>query len=182
MTDIETERLNLRLVPLAGLAATAAKDLAACRNILGLSLNDEWLEESWVAELRLRQWTDNPAYGPWSIRAIGLKETGDVIGNINCHHVPMRFQLREKTCIAVEIGYTIFGAWRRQGFATEAIHGLALWAETIGVEAIILSVSPGNAPSRSLAAKLGAAQIGSQIDDIHGPQDIFIGFIADFPR
>ncbi|MGH6820635.1 MAG: hypothetical protein ACREDU_07220, partial [Methylocella sp.] len=104
MIDIRTERLNLRLVPLTGLAATAAKDRAAARRIIGKKLPEVWFDEAWVSELRLKQWTDAPAYGPWSIRAIGLRETGQIVGNMNCHHVPMPFVLNGETVIAVELG------------------------------------------------------------------------------
>ena len=173
MTDIRTERLNLRLVPLTGLAATAAKDHAAASRIIGEKLPEVWFDEAWVSELRLKQWTDDPAYGPWSIRAIGLHETGEIVGNMNCHHVPMPFVLHGETTMAVEFGYTIFEPWRRQGFALEAIKGFTRWAATRGLEAIILSVAPKNTASRALAVKLGADKIGSKIDEINGPEDIY---------
>src|SRR5258707_14589353 len=106
--DIEPPRLILRLVPLVGLAATVAKDRDAARQILGDLLPEEWFEETWVTELRLKQWKENPGYGPWSIRAVALKETGQFIGKINCHHAPMPFLLRGETRLATELGYRIF--------------------------------------------------------------------------
>jgi [ribosomal protein S5]-alanine N-acetyltransferase len=90
--DIETERLILRLVPLAGLAATAANDRAACRRIIGPLVPDDWFVEAWVADMRLHQWKADPGYAPWSIRAIMLKDTGEIIGNMNCHDQPRLFQ------------------------------------------------------------------------------------------
>ena len=51
MNDIETERLVLKLVSLAGLAAIAAEDEEACSRIIG-ALPREWFEDAWVAELR----------------------------------------------------------------------------------------------------------------------------------
>ena len=173
MIDIQTERLNLRLVPLTGLAATAAKDRAAARRIIGKKLPEVWFEEAWVSELRLKQWTGDPAYGPWSIRAIGLKETGEIVGNMNCHHVPMPFVLRGETVTAVELGYTIFEPWRRRGFALEAIRGFTGWAAARGLQAIILSVAPENTASLELAAKLGAEKIGLKADEVDGPEDIY---------
>jgi [ribosomal protein S5]-alanine N-acetyltransferase len=178
--DIETDRLILRLIPLTGLAATAAGNRAASCSIIGMELPDAWFDESWVAELRLKQWTENPAYGPWSIRAIGLRQTGEIIGNMNCHHVPMPFVLHGKTSLAVELGYTIFEPWRRQGYATEAILGFSTWAASAGVESLILSISPDNTASLGLATKLNAAKIGSQIDEIDGPEDIYFARISDF--
>ncbi len=176
MTGIQTERLDLRLVSLAGLAATAAKNRAGTRRILG-KVPDVWFEEAWVAELRLKQCEDDPAYGPWSIRAITLRETGEVVGNMNCHHVPMPFVLRGDTVMAVELGYSIFEPWRRRGFALEAIRGFAGWAALQGLEALVLSVSPENTASLRLAAKLNAEKIGSKVDEINGPEDIYFARI-----
>lgn len=176
MIDIQTERLDLRLVSLAGLAATAAKDRAGTRRTLGKA-PPVWFDEAWVAELRLKQWTDDPAYGPWSIRAIMLRASGEIVGNMNCHHVPMPFVLRGDTVVAVELGYSIFKPWRRRGFALEAIQGFAAWAATQGVRALVLSVSPENIASLGLAAKLNAEKIGSKIDEIDGPEDIYFARI-----
>ncbi len=174
MIDIQTARLTLRLVPLTGLAATAAKDHLAARHIIGEQLPEVWFEEAWVSELRLKQWTDDPAYGLWSIRAIHLRETGQIVGNMNCHHVPMPFVLRGETMLASELGYTIFEPWRRQGFALEAVQGFIGWAVTQGLQAILLSVAPENAASRVLAAKLGAEKIGSKVREPDGPEDIYL--------
>ncbi len=174
MTGIETSRLILRLVPLTGLAATAAKDRPAARRIIGMELPEAWFDEAWVSELRLKQWTEDPSYGPWSVRAIGLKDTGQIIGNMNCHHAPMPFMIAGEAMLAVEMGYTIFEPWRRRGFVTEAIQGFTKWAMAQGVQALVLSISPDNAASLSLAAKLGGEKIGSQVDEIDGPEDIYL--------
>ncbi|MBM3520934.1 MAG: hypothetical protein FJX63_09260, partial [Alphaproteobacteria bacterium] len=108
MNDIITERLVLRLVPLAGLGATADGDRAAAERLIGPRLPEEWFEDGWVYQMRLEQWTEDPAYGPWSIRAIAEKATGQVVGNMNCHHKPMPFVLGDETLLAVEVGYTVF--------------------------------------------------------------------------
>jgi RimJ/RimL family protein N-acetyltransferase len=173
MIEIQTARLNLRLVPLTGLAATAAHDHAAARRIIGEKLPDVWFEEAWVFELRMKQWTDDPSYAPWSIRAIANRATGEILGNMNCHHVPMPFLLRGRSSLAVELGYTIFGPWRRQGFALEAIQGFTGWAVTQGLQAIILAVAPDNTASRGLAERLGAKKIGSTVREPGGHEDIY---------
>lgn len=174
MNDIETDRLVLRLVPLAGLAATAAKDATACQRLIGAKLPDEWFDNAWVSELRLGQWKDDPEYAPWSIRAIALKATGEIVGNINCHDKPQPFEHRGAVAPAIEMGYTIFTPWRRQGIAREAITGLSVFAAHHGVRWIRLSISPDNAASLGLAQKLGAVRIGTQYDDRDGPEDIFL--------
>ncbi len=174
MNDIETDRLILRLVPLAGLAATAAKDAETTQRLIGLKLPDDWFEESWVSELRLNQWKDDPEYGPWSIRAIALKSTGQIVGNFNCHDRPRPFQFQDETGLAIEMGYTIFAPWRRQGIAFEMINAFMAHARQHNVRWVLLSISPENQPSLAFARKLGAEKIGSQIDEKDGPEDIFL--------
>ena len=174
MIDIETERLVLRLVPMAGLAATAAHDAAACRKLIAADLHPDWFDNAWVADLRLSQWKDDPAYAPWSIRAIALRATGEVVGNINCHDKPEPFSHEGRDGLVVELGYTVFPPWRRQGIAREAIGGLTRFVRSQGVRWIRLSVSPSNAPSQALAKKLGAIRIGTQDDELDGPEDVLL--------
>ena len=173
MIHIETDRLILRLVPLAGLASTTAGNIKATQKLVGEKLPEEWFEESWVYKLRYDQWLADPTYAPWSIRAIASKETGEIVGNMNCHHKPMPFVLNGKESLATEIGYTIFESYRRQGIAYEAITAFTAWAKTQGLESVVLSIQPTNMASLALALKLGAIQIGSQIDEKDGPEDIY---------
>ena len=177
MTGIETPRLILRLVPLEGLEATAHKDTEAARRIIG-NVPDCWFDEAWVSEMRFNQWHADPAYGPWSIRAITLKATGEIVGNMNCHAKPMLFEYHGERGQAVEMGYTVFEPWRRQGIAFEAVKAIMDWAAFQGVRWVILSISPENAASLALARKLGAQQIGSQIDEHDGPEDIYLTAIG----
>ncbi len=177
MIDIETQRLILRLVPLEGLEATALQDMDAARRIIG-NVPDCWFDESWVSELRVNQWRADPTYAPWSIRAITLKATGEIAGNMNCHAQPMLFEYNGERGPAVEMGYTVFEPWRRQGLAHEAVTAMMAWAALHGVRWVILSISPGNEASLALARKLGAHQIGSQIDERDGPEDIYLTAIG----
>jgi RimJ/RimL family protein N-acetyltransferase len=172
--DIETDRLVLRLVPLAGLAATASGDRAACHRLIGAQLPEAWFDDAWVSDLRLHQWKEDRDYAPWSIRAIALKATRQIVGTINCHDKPQPFEHRGSVAPFIEMGYTIFDPHRRKGYAFEAITGLCAFAAHHGVRWVRLSISPGNAPSRALAAKLGATQIGTQYDDRDGPEDVFL--------
>jgi ribosomal-protein-alanine N-acetyltransferase len=173
VNDIETDRLLLRLVPLSGLAAIAAKDEEACTRIIG-KLPQEWFEDAWVAELRLHQWEEDPAYAPWSIRAVILKSTGEIIGGINCHDQPRLMEHGGETGLSIEMGYTIYDPWRRNGYAYETIAGLGRFAAGQEVRWVKLSISPENQPSLQLAKKLGAEKIGSQIDEIDGLEDIYL--------
>jgi [ribosomal protein S5]-alanine N-acetyltransferase len=172
--DIETDRLVLRLVPLAALASTAAEMVETTRSLIGDKLPLQWFAESWVYKTRYDQWIADPSFAPWSIRAVVLKATGEIVGNMNCHHKPMPFMRDGVTTLAVEMGYTIFTPWQRQGVAFEAIHGFIRWAKAEGLESIILSIQPSNVASNALAKKLGAIHIGSQMDERDGHEDIFI--------
>lgn len=173
MIHIETDRLILRLVPLAGLASTAAGNIKATQGLVGQKLPEEWFDDSWVYQLRYEQWLADPSYAPWSVRAIASRETGEIVGHMNCHHKPMPFVLNGKKSLATELGYTIFAPYRRQGIAYEAIVAFATWAKTQGLEGIILSIQPANLASLALAQKLGAVQIGSQVDEKDSPEDIY---------
>jgi RimJ/RimL family protein N-acetyltransferase len=42
-----------------------------------------------------------------------------------------------------------------------------------GVDRFIASVSPDNAPSLRVVAKLGFVRIGSHMDEVDGPEDVF---------
>lgn len=177
MSDIETGRLILRLLPEDALAATLAHDHARLEGLLGLAVPEVWFEEAWIAGLRLDQLRADPAFGPWSLRAMALKDTGEIIGSINCHHQPMPFAAQGETRLAIEIGYTIFAPWRQRGYGHEAVTAFAAWANRKGVESLVLSIAPANRASLALAQKLGAIKIGSQIDEKDGPEDIFLARI-----
>ena len=74
----------------------------------------------------------------------------------------------------VEIGYTIFPPWRRKGYAYEMVRGYGQFASARGLRWLRLSIAPGNEASLALARKLGVRMIGSQIDEIDGPEDIYL--------
>jgi RimJ/RimL family protein N-acetyltransferase len=177
MRDIESERLILRLLSTEALAATVAGDRLYLEALLGLSVPEDWFEEAWVAELRLEQLRSDPSYHPWSIRAISLKATGEVVGAINCHAKPAPLVAAGSHTIATELGYTVFAPWRRLGIATESIRALTAWGSTQGLQSIIMAISPANVASLALARKLGAVRIGSQIDEKHGVEDVYFARI-----
>ncbi len=179
---LETARLYLALVPLAGLAATAARKEAVAKKIIGDRLPAEWFEQAWVFGLRRDQWLASSAYAPWSIRAIALKHSGQIIGTMNCHRAPAPFRLGAEVFPAVEMGYEIFPAWQRQGYALEAITGFLDWAGTQGLGGVLFSIAPDNAASRGLAEKLGATKIDHRIDPDDGPEDIFLLRLVPTPR
>lgn len=171
MKDILSSRLLLRLVPLAALAATVQGKTGVAEKLMGVSLPDEWCDEAWVFKLRYDQWLKDSGYAPWSIRAIVHRDSRAVVGTINAHHAPMPFIMNGQQTAGVEIGYTIFESFRRQGYASEAITAYTAWAgQEHGVSTFVLSIAPDNAASLSLARKLGAEQIGREMHEKNGEQ------------
>jgi [ribosomal protein S5]-alanine N-acetyltransferase len=74
----------------------------------------------------------------------------------------------------LEVGYRIFSAFRRQGFALEAVTGLFDWARLeSGVRTFVASVSPNNLASLALIGKLGFVQVGRQWDADDGEELVF---------
>lgn len=173
MIDIETPRLVIRLLDAEALAATVANDHARLEALLGLSVPEVWFEEAWVAALRLEQLRADPDFLPWSIRAISLRDSGEIVGAINCHNRPMEFVAFGETSVAIELGYSVYEPWRRRGIAQESIRALTAWAATQNVASMVLSISPANLASIALARKLGAVKVGSHVDEKDGPQDVY---------
>jgi RimJ/RimL family protein N-acetyltransferase len=173
MIDIETNRLMLRLVPLAALASSAAEMVEVTRGLIGEKLPDAWFHESWIYKTRYDQWVADPSFAPWSVRTVTLKDSGQIVGGMNCHHKPMPFTLSGKTGPGVEMGYSIFEPWQRHGIAFEAIMGFLAWARTQGLESVVLCIRPDNVASLALARKLGAVRIGSQLDEKGCSEDIY---------
>ena len=114
--------------------------------------------------MRLRDMADDPAYAPWSVRAIGLRSEHWMVGHIGFHAPPKGG--------TVELGYTIFAAARRRGFAEEAIRGMMGWAAENGADRFVLSVAPDNEASQALARKLGFTKIGTRDDPVDGAEDV----------
>jgi [ribosomal protein S5]-alanine N-acetyltransferase len=74
----------------------------------------------------------------------------------------------------LEIGYEVFPAYRRQGYAREAVVAMFRWAQ--GDTAVLrfrASVSPENEPSRNLVAGLGFVEVDSQWDEEDGEETVF---------
>lgn len=171
--DVVTEHLVLRSMSAAFLAATVADRPAD--GLLGLTVPVAWLDELPLARRRLADLRDDPAYAPWSVRAIGLRSTDQMVGHIGFHTRPAPSYLATIAPGGVELGYTVYPAFRRRGYAREAIVALLAWARAQqGVVRFVVSVSPGNAASNALAASLGFVQVGSHMDEIDGPEDILL--------
>jgi ribosomal-protein-alanine N-acetyltransferase len=189
MPPIATARLDL--IPLtadlyeaslAGRTAAHRRDRREGAEILpGLAIAPEWFAMRTLLQMRLEQLRAEPSLAPWLLRAIALRSERIVIGHIGFHGAPGAPYLRKLApqasspgSLGAEFGYTIYPAWRRQGYAREASLALMRWAaEERGVSRFVLSISPTNIPSLRLAEQLGFTRIGSQLDDEDGSEDVF---------
>ena len=102
----------------------------------------------------------------WYVYAIVLE--GRMIGHIGFHGPPGSNARKDPE--AVEIGYTVFSDFRRKGYATEAVRALIGWTREQGVERIIASIEPDNAPSLALVRRFGFREVGRHWDDEDGEE------------
>jgi RimJ/RimL family protein N-acetyltransferase len=97
-----------------------------------------------------------------------------MIGHIGFHTQPGAEYLRDLAPGGVEYGYTVFSAFRRQGYAHEACEALMQWAyQEHQVTRFVVSIRPDNIPSRRLAEGFGFKRISSHMDEEDGLEDIY---------
>jgi RimJ/RimL family protein N-acetyltransferase len=167
---ILTERLELVSMSVPFLEALSRADVAAATREVGAEV-PAWLPEQLehFVQYRLATLRVDPSAQPWLGRALILPDddgTRRVIGTAGFHAPPDEEG-------RVEIGYRVDPAYRRQGYAIEAVRGLFDWAAAQGVHRFIASISPDNEASLSLAWKLGFQQVGEHMDDIDGLELVF---------
>ena len=169
---IQTKRLDLIPFSPAVIRAALDGDHLKVGQLLGVSVPTTWEAPREFLELRLRELEASPALQPWLMRGISLRSEGLLIGDIGFHSEPVMSPAPSPK--SVELGYSVLEAWRRRGFAREAIEGLIQWArDRHQVHRFVLSISPENHPSQALASKLGFRKIGSKIDEVDGLEEIF---------
>lgn len=170
---IHSERLDL--VPLTPefLRAFLDHDLAEAARILGAPLPEGLLDSTDVMALRQQQLEADPSLQPWLLRAIVLRDRREMIGHIGFHTAPGAEYLEPYSPGAVEFGFTVYPPFCRQGYAREASLAMMRWAHQVhGITNFVLTISPDNTASQTLAAGLGFVRIGSHIDEIDGLEDI----------
>jgi RimJ/RimL family protein N-acetyltransferase len=163
MDSIGAERLELRRFSPDDVAAILEDD-----KDLGFAVPEDWPNEHdrRFLAFRLRQAREDPARADWYVYAIVLD--GRMIGHIGFHGPPGSNARKDPE--AVEIGYTVFPEYRRQGYATEAVRALADWTRKQGVERIIASIGPQNEPSLAIVRRLGFREVGRHWDDEDGEE------------
>lgn len=157
------------------LDAFIASDRAVAVRLADFTIPDEFPGEArGLVQLRRDQILERPAWLPWSLRAIVLRDPERVmIGYANFHGPPGINDLG--TPGAAETGYTVFPAYRSRGFATEVAEAMMDWAgRQHGVHHFISGVTPDNGPSLRVNEKLGFMRTGDVVDgeiifELHRP-------------
>ena len=171
---ISSKRLDLIPLTPAFLQAALRGDSTTAESLLGLAIPSEWFAEQRLIQLRLSDLQQNSALQPWLLRAIGLRHQHVMVGHIGFHTQPGADYLRELAPGGIEYGYTVFSAFRRQGYAREACEALMQWAyQEHQITRFVVSIRPDNIPSRRLAEQLGFKRIGSHVDEEDGLEDIY---------
>lgn len=175
MDVIHSRRLELIALSADFLNASLRGDLESAARLIDLAIPKDWLEAKWLMEIRLAKLRENSGLEPWLLRAIGLRETRTMVGFIGFHTLPGADYLHSYAPGAVEFGYTIFPAYRRMRFASEAAGALMQWAtREHSVTRFVVSISPANEPSLRLAQKFGFRKVGTVTDPEDGIEDIFL--------
>jgi RimJ/RimL family protein N-acetyltransferase len=173
--EIITPRLELRLMPEEFFEAGLKNRTAAAEALIGLRLPPAWFEEKELMAMRLADCRTDAAYARWSLRAIGLRSTGVMVGHIGFHSCPDADYLRRFVPDGIEFGYTVFPEYRRQGYAREAIRGLINWAaKERHIRHFVVSISPTNVASSTLAGKLGFVKAGEHLDEVDGLEEVYV--------
>jgi len=168
--SILTARFELVSMSLAFMHALAERDLAAAERETGAIVppaTTDGLDQ--FLQFRIADLSVDPDAQPWLGRSIVSTDadgTRRVIGSCGFHAPPNPEGW-------VEVGYRVQPGFRRQGVATEVVHGLFDWAQGQGVDRFRASVAPGNVASLAIIARLGFRQIGVQIDDVDGEEGVF---------
>ncbi|MBC8159656.1 MAG: GNAT family N-acetyltransferase [Roseiflexaceae bacterium] len=171
---IETDRLQLVSLSPAFLAASQARDRTAAERELGLAVPDAWFTEQFVIDMRLQDVRANPSWQPWLLRAVVLRQGAAMAGHVGFHTPPGPAYLQQHAPGGIEIGYTIYAEYRRQGYAAEAVSGMIDYARGQGVQRFVLSIRPDNQPSLAIARRFGFAKVASVVDEIDGVEDVYV--------
>lgn len=169
ISNARSDRLELVPMSLELMEALLDHDLQSAQKMVGYRIPPDWPEvmES-VLRFRIPLARAHPDALPLLLLAMVLRaDPGVVVGRLGFHGPVDGDGM-------LEIGYEVFPAFRRQGFAREAVVAMFRWAQDDpAVLRFRASVSPENAPSRNLVTGLGFVEVGSQWDDEDGEETLF---------
>jgi len=167
--EVSSDRLDLVPMSLELMEALLRGDLRSAQRMVGYRIPADWLQVlEPVLRFRIPIARRQPEALPLLLRAMVLRADPEVVVGRLGFHGPADDDGM------LEIGYEVFPAYRRQGFAREAVVAMFRWAQRDpAVRRFRASASPQNAPSRSLIAGLGFVEVGSQWDEEDGEETIF---------
>ena len=160
---IQGPRLDLVLLSGAFLDAYLGEDLLRAHQLVDFTFPDDFGHgDEWLANRR-KQVLADPAWQPWSLRAIVLRDEQRMIGSTSFHGPPGINSLAAPD--ATEIGYTVFPAFRSRNYATETCRAMMDWARRAhGIRCFISSIEPSNAASIRVIEKLGFVPMALVMD------------------
>jgi len=160
---IQGPRLDLVVLPGAFLDAYLADDLPRAHRLAGFDFPDGFARgDAWIG-IRRNQVLADPAWEPWSLRAMVLREERRMVGFASFHGPPGVNSLDAPE--AAEVGYTVLPEFRGRGYATETCRSMLEWARREhGVRHFVSSIEPANAASIAVIRKLGFAPLEFVMD------------------
>jgi [ribosomal protein S5]-alanine N-acetyltransferase len=168
---IRTPRFELVSMSLPFMEALHARDLDRASREIGATVPADMADGlDHFLEYRSAQLREDPTVQPWLGRVIVLDDGSGrrIIGSIGFHGPP-------DDDGRVEVGYRVTSEHRRQGVATEAVRGLFDWANREhGVTRFRAATAPDNVASQGVLARFGFRRIGVQIDELDGPELVFV--------
>ena len=125
------------------------------------------MDSSGPLRWRVPQVQADPLVNRWFVRWMVERSTGVIVGSLSFHAPPDDEGM-------VEIGLEVHGDFRRQGYGREALLGMWLWVvKQPGVKKLRYTVAPDNTASVALVQQFGFTNVGQQIDEEDGPEDIY---------
>ena len=138
---------------------------------LGVRIPAGWPDDNDVSFLRLRlgQLRGDPNRKRWPVHALVVGR--EMVGHAGYHGPPGANALGAPD--AVEVGYTVFEAYRGRGYATAAVRELVARARGRGVARVLASIAPDNAPSLAVVRRLGFRHVDEVEDEEDGRELVF---------
>jgi ribosomal-protein-alanine N-acetyltransferase len=167
--DVSSNRMDLVPMTLEFMETSLLGDRESAQRMVGYRIPTDWPHgvES-TLRFRIAIARAQPETLPLLLRAmVLLADPGVMVGRIGFHGPPDAAGM-------LEIGYSVFPSYRRQGYAREAVQAMLRWAQhDLAVRRFRASVSPDNLPSRRLVTGLGFTEVGTQWDEEDGEETVF---------
>ena len=142
-------------------------------DIAGAPVDDGW-RDAMIPRLRMRldDIERDAQAAPYLLRAMIDRRSQRLVGHIGFHGPPGANALGATD--ALELGYGVAAAARRQGYATEAAVALIDWAvREHDIHRFLASVGPWNTASLGVVGKLGFREVSRVIDEEDGLEIVF---------